>query len=183
MWVTPDSGRTVCGRPAASRAEDRRSVWATLTLSSASPCTSISGREHGRVRDEGAAVVRLRILVGVPEVALLVVGVVKPLVGDRRAGDGDVEDIGPAQDGKRGEVAAKGPTPYANPGQVQVAVVLRRSVQCVHLVLQDRGADVTADGAFPGRAAPRRSATVGDDDGEALLGKPLGDQVAVAGGH
>ena len=43
MWVTPDSGRTLCGLPAASRAEDSRSVWATATLSSARPWMSSSG--------------------------------------------------------------------------------------------------------------------------------------------
>jgi hypothetical protein len=36
-WVAPDSGRTACGRPAASSAADIRSVCATTTLSSASP--------------------------------------------------------------------------------------------------------------------------------------------------
>ena len=37
MWVTPDSGSTECGYPAASRAEESRSECATNTLSSASP--------------------------------------------------------------------------------------------------------------------------------------------------
>jgi hypothetical protein len=37
MWVAPDSGKTWCGRPAASSAADIRSVCATTTLSSAIP--------------------------------------------------------------------------------------------------------------------------------------------------
>ncbi|GAA3133334.1 hypothetical protein GCM10017687_56820 [Streptomyces echinatus] len=44
MWVTPDRGSTSCGRPAASRADDRRREWATTTLSSASPWMTIIGR-------------------------------------------------------------------------------------------------------------------------------------------
>ncbi len=44
MWVTPLSGSTSCGRPAASSAEESRSAWATTTLSSARPCTIIIGR-------------------------------------------------------------------------------------------------------------------------------------------
>ncbi len=63
MWVTPDSGSTVCGRPAASSAEDSRRVCATTTLSSASPWMSSSGRSSSgrlveqrrrRVRGRGA---------------------------------------------------------------------------------------------------------------------------------
>ena len=45
MCVIPDSGSTACGRPAASSADDSRSVWATTTLSSASPWISSSGRD------------------------------------------------------------------------------------------------------------------------------------------
>ncbi len=44
MCVTPDKGRTSCGRPAASNAEDSRSECATTTLSSASPWITINGR-------------------------------------------------------------------------------------------------------------------------------------------
>ena len=56
MCVTPDSGSTACGRPAASSAVDSRSVCATSTLSSARPWMSISGpaRARGRV-DAGQA--------------------------------------------------------------------------------------------------------------------------------
>jgi hypothetical protein len=43
LWVVLDSGRTWCGRPAASSAADIRSVCATTTLSSAIPWISSSG--------------------------------------------------------------------------------------------------------------------------------------------
>src|SRR5829696_5842342 len=43
-WVTPDRGRTLWGRPAASSRPDRRRVWAATTLSSARPWTSSRGR-------------------------------------------------------------------------------------------------------------------------------------------
>src|SRR5712691_5462573 len=45
MWVTPASGSTLCGRPAASSADDSRSECATTTLSSASPWMISSGRD------------------------------------------------------------------------------------------------------------------------------------------
>ena len=92
MWVTPDSGSTSCGRPAASRAEDSRREWATTTLSSARPWTIIIGRcgsagvdQTRRRRSASCARYDLRLLVRVAEVALLVVGVVQPQVGDRGA--------------------------------------------------------------------------------------------------
>ena len=44
MWVTPTSGSTSCGLPAANSADDICRVCAATTLSSASPCTSRSGR-------------------------------------------------------------------------------------------------------------------------------------------
>ena len=44
MCVTPESGITVCGLPAASSADESRSVLATATLSSARPWMSRSGR-------------------------------------------------------------------------------------------------------------------------------------------
>jgi hypothetical protein len=44
MCVTPESGSTVCGRPAAKSADDKRKVCAATTLSSAKPCTIIKGR-------------------------------------------------------------------------------------------------------------------------------------------
>lgn len=50
MCVTPESGSTVCPRPAASSADDRRSVCAATTLSSASPWMISSGGVGASVR-------------------------------------------------------------------------------------------------------------------------------------
>src|SRR5271166_6352952 len=43
IWVTPESGSTLCGRPAASSAAENRRLCATTTLSSARPWMSSSG--------------------------------------------------------------------------------------------------------------------------------------------
>ncbi|MCO5563880.1 hypothetical protein L7F22_017531 [Adiantum nelumboides] len=99
-----------------------------------------------------------------PEVALGVVGVVERPVGDRRAGDGRVEDVGPAQHRQRGQVAAERPAADADPAQVEVRVGLGGRVQGRDLVLQHRSRQVAVDRAVelraaageprPGRAAP-----------------------------
>ena len=118
MWVTPTSGSTSCGRPAASSADDSCSVWAATTLSSARPWISSSGRvSSAGERQQRAGVVDVGPCVRVAEVALGVVGVVEPPLGDRRAGDGGVEDVGPAQHGERGEVAAEAPAADGRPGR------------------------------------------------------------------
>ena len=166
MWVTPDSGSTVCGRPAASRAEDRRRVCATTTLSSASPwmISSGRGRAAGACRRAASCGVGLGLLVGVAEVALGVGGVVEPPVGDRRAGDRRVEDVGPAQHRERREVAAEGPAADRRPGaRSSVGVRLGGRLQRVDLVVErrpSRGRAATARsqrGPRPG--VPRPSAT------------------------
>ena len=83
MCETPDSGSTSWGLPAARSAEDSWSVCAATTLSSARPWTSSSGRSSGRRRQQRAPVVRRGVAVGVAEVALGVVRVVEPPLGDR----------------------------------------------------------------------------------------------------
>ena len=125
MWVMPTSGSTSCGRPAASSADDSCSVWAATTLSSARPWISSSGRVRpvGQ-RQQRVGVVDVGLLVGVAEVALGVVGVVEAPLGDRRAGDGGVEDVGPAQHGERGEVAAEAPPADGDAVEVEHAVLL-----------------------------------------------------------
>ena len=104
-------------------------------------------------------------------------GIVEPLVGDGRAGDGGAEDIGPSQHGHRRQEAAERPAADAHPVKIKVGVALRRRVQRGHLVLQRQIALVPVDGPFPGRPAPGGAAAIGDHDGEPLLGKPLGHQV------
>ena len=110
MWVTPDSGSTWCGRPAASSADENWSVCATTTLSSAMPWISSNGRDNRCAsRQERAPRVVCRRRRRVAEVPLGVVRVVQTPVGHRRAGDGGMEHVGAAQHGEGGEVAAEAP--------------------------------------------------------------------------
>ena len=162
------------GRPRVS-APDSASVCATTTLSSVMPWMSSSGRDS---RDACAsselASYACGCLVGVAEVALGVGGVVAPPVGDRGAGDRDVEDVGPAQDGERRQVAAERPAPDADPAEVDVVGVgLGDRRQRVDLVLQRDRREVPGDRAVPARSAPGGAPPVGDHDDEALVGQPL----------
>ena len=120
--------------------------------------------------------------VGTAQVALRVVGVVQRPVGDRRAGDGGVEDVRAAQHGQRGEVAPERPPADAHAGQVELGTVGRERVQGVDLVVQHRPGEIAPHRALERRAASRRAPAVDDDDGEALLGEPLAGQVRAAGG-
>ena len=74
----------------------------------------------------------------VAEVALGVVRVVQPPVGDRRAGDGGVEDVGAAQHGQRGQVAAEAPAPDRHPVEVELGCCSAAAVQRLDLVLEHR---------------------------------------------
>ena len=117
--------------------------------------------------------VGLRRLVGQPEVALGVEGVVERPVGHRRAGDRRVEDVGPAQHGQCGEVAAERPAADRHPRGVEVGLEGGDLGQRGHLVLEHDVGDDVAHAAVPLRAARAGAAAVGDDDGEALVGPPL----------
>ena len=48
---------------------------------------------------------------------------------------------------------------------------------------EDRPGQGAPDGPLPGRAAAGGAAAVGDQDGEPLVGEPLGDQEPVPGGQ
>ena len=165
MWVTPDSGSTWCGRPAASSADDSCSVWAATTLSSASPWTSSSGPlEPVGVGEQRRAVVGLGSSVGVAQVALGVVRVVQAPLGDRRAGDGGVEHVGPAQHGQRGQVAAEAPAPDRHPVQVELRdAASAAALQRLDLVLEHRRrpgrGGPPAPTSLPRPGVPRPSAT------------------------
>ncbi len=134
-------------------------------------------------RQQRVGVVDVGLLAGIAEVALGVVRVVETPLGDRRAGDGGVEDVGPAQHGERGEVAAEAPAADGDALEVEHAVLLGGVVQGGDLVVEDRGRQVVVDRPLPLAAAARRAATVGDDDGEPLVGEPLRGQVGVVGPH
>ena len=132
MCVTPTSGSTSCGRPAASSAAESCSVWAATTLSSARPWMRSSGRvSSGGERQERVRVVHLGLHVRVAEVALGVVRVVEPPFGDRRAGDGGVEHVGPSQHGERREVPAEAPATDRDPVEVELGVAFGGGVERV----------------------------------------------------
>ena len=182
-WVTPDRGSTVWGRPAASRAEDRRRVWANdhVVVGQAVHDHQRS-LQPGGVLQERAGAVDLRLVVRRAEEALGVVRVVERPVGHRRPGHGRVEHVRPPQYGERGEVAAEGPPLDRDPAQVELA---REPVgdtrEGVDLVLEHRSGQVVSDGPVPGGSPAGRASAVGDDHREALVGEPLVLQVGVAG--
>src|ERR1700733_8687981 len=104
------------------------------------------------------------MLAGEAEVALRGDRVVPPPLGHRGPGDRGGENVGPAQDGKRGEVAAERPAAYADVVGVELARVLPDDVlEGAHLVVEAGGGDVEPDLAFPGRAAGVRATAVRDD--------------------
>ena len=72
--------------------------------------------EVGRQWEQARCVVRSGVDGGVAEVTLGVVGVVEALFGDRSAGNGGVEHIGPAQDSERCEVGLVKPSCRHVPG-------------------------------------------------------------------
>ena len=121
MWVAPDSGRTWCGRPAASSAADIRSVCATTTLSSAIPWISSSGL----VRLAAPVMVEDRSYPSgfcrrQAEEPLPPVRVVEPLIVRRGPGNGRVEHVGAADHGDGRERPAVGPAADPDPPPVQV---------------------------------------------------------------
>ena len=162
MCVTPTSGSTSCGFPAASSADDSCRVCAATTLSSARPWINSSGR----VSDAGQRQQR-RVGVGgvvdrrVAEVALGVVRVVQPPVGDRRAGDRGVEHVGTPHHRERGEIATEAPAADRDTIEVE-RIVLGGGVQRVDLIVEDRCRQVEVDGALPLAAPSRRAASVDD---------------------
>src|SRR4029453_3516313 len=137
----------------------------------------------GRVGQQGAAAVGVGVGGRVAQVAFAVVGVVQAPVGHRGAGHGGVEDVGAAQHGQGGQVAPARPAAGGHPAEVELGVVGAHGAQRLHLVVQDGTGQVAPDRPLPGRAPARGAAAVGDQDGEALVGEPLGDQEPVAGGQ
>ena len=181
MWVTPVRGSTWCGRPAARSADESWRVWALTTLSSARPWISRSGRSSlAASGSSGARLVDVGVGLRISEVALRVEGVVEAPVRDRGAGDGGMEDVGAAQDGERGEVAAEAPAADRHPRQVEARVLLRQRQQPIDLVFEDRSGHVAVDAALPRRAASRGAPAIDDDDREALVREPLRGEVRAA---
>ena len=117
MWVTPDSGSTWCGRPAASSAGRQLQRVRGHHVVVGQPVHEQQRplERGGRRRAATTGRRRSASLVRIAEVALGVVRVVQPPLGHRRAGDRGVEHVGPAQHGQRGEVAAEAPAADRHP--------------------------------------------------------------------
>ena len=81
------------------------------------PC-QVGARAAGATR-----VVAVGVVVGMPEVALGVVGVVEPPFGHRRAGDGGVEHVRSAQHGQRGQEATEAPAANGDAIEIEHPVV------------------------------------------------------------
>ena len=174
MCVTPTSGSTSWGRPAASRADENCSVCAATTLSSARPWISSSGRVSSAASGRGTRVVAVPLVGRVAQVALGVVRVVQTPLRHGRAGDGGMEHIRPAQHGERGEEAAEAPTPDGHPIEVEhAAEALRGRMQRSDLVVERGRGQIEMDGALPLGSSTRCSAPVGHHHGETLIGEPL----------
>ncbi len=149
MCVTPESGSTLCARPAASNADDNRKVWAATTLSSAKPCTIISGRrQRGGVVEQRADRIRGGRRVGA-EVSLRVERVVQPEVSHRCSRDGSMKNVGTPQHGQCRKVAAERPTANAHPRQIEIAVIGCHGVQRIDLILEHCRCEVSGDRTLP----------------------------------
>ncbi|CAB5000410.1 unannotated protein [freshwater metagenome] len=108
-----------------------------------------------------------------PEVALGVGGVVQRPVGDGRAGDCGMEDIGSVEHGEGREVPAEGPAPNADAREIEIWLILSEGVKRIDLILEHPCREVAKDRPIPRRPSPRGAATVSDDHREPLIGDPL----------
>ena len=84
-----------------------------------------------------------------------------------------MEDIGTVDDGERREVPAERPSANRDPVEVELGEGVRDRVKADHLVLEYGTGEVTSHRALPRRCS-RRPAPVDDNDGEPLVGEPLG---------
>ena len=138
---------------------------------------SSSGRlQPRRVGEQAAAGIGVRRLVGMAEVPLGVVRVVEAPVGERCSRDRGVEHVGAPEHRERGEVATERPPTDGDPVEVELGPVGGDRPERVDLVLEDRRGEIVVDGPLPLAPETRRAAAVDDDDGEALVGQPLGRQ-------
>ena len=139
-----------CGRRRRCRRRGRGSSSSGRVSPSASGSSELASYDVG-------------LLVRVAEVALGVVGVVEPPLGDRRAGDGGVEHVGPAQHGERGEVAAEAPARGWRPARGRARRAPRRRA-CSASIWSSRTAVARSrctarSHADPRPGVPRPSAT------------------------
>ncbi len=113
----------------------------------------------------------------VAEIALRVVRVVEPPLGHRRAGDGRVDAVGSQQHGQGGEVPAEAPAADGDSVEVEASELGGCLLERVDLVLQRGCRQVLVDRPLPLGAAPRGPPAIDDDDGEAVVGEPLRNEV------
>ena len=95
-----------------------------------------------------------------------------------------MEDVGTPEHGQRREVPAERPAGDGHPSEVELArELVGDTLQGVDLVLERLGGQVEVDAVVPGMAPAAGAASVGDDDGEALVGEPLRLEIGVVCGH
>src|SRR5690349_17752469 len=85
-----------------------------------------------------------------------------------------MKHIGAAEHREGGEKTAEGPASDGHASQVEVRLQLGGGMQRVDLVLENRTGQVEVNASFPLWVASRRSPSVGDEYGEALVRPPLG---------
>jgi hypothetical protein len=88
-----------------------------------------------------------------------------------------MEHVRSPEDRQRGQVASERPATDGHAREVEHARVgVGHAVQGVDLILQRERRQVQMDRTLPCRPAARRATAVRHDDGEALIGEPLGLQ-------
>ena len=136
--------------------------------------------ECARERYQVGTLVVLRLDPRITEVALGVVRVVQPPLGDRCTGHRRVEHVGAAQHCERGQVATERPAANAHPCEIEREMRSSDALQRGHLVVEHGRREVTAHRTLPLRAARWRTTTVAHDHGVALVGEPLRGRKGVA---
>ena len=109
-------------------------------------------------------------------VAFGIGSVVAVPVGDGGAGDADLEDLGVAEHGHAGHVAAVAPAVNADARGVDEAEA-RKVTDAGNLVLDLYRAGAVGEGGFEGEAAVGAAAVIELEDDEAFLGEVLGAEV------
>src|ERR1017187_9937394 len=107
--------------------------------------------------------------------------VIEAPVGDRRARDGGMEYIRPAEHSQGSEISAERPAPDSDSSHVEVAAALVRRLQRLDLVLEGRAGQVMPDLPLTLRPAPGGAPAGGDEHCETLFGQPLRGQERAAG--
>ena len=181
MWVIPVNGSTVCGLPASVRRcrELRRYVGDDDVVVGQRPWIKQQRPPQSRriVQQRRTIVGRLIGAVGIrAQVALCVVGVVQPPLGDRRTGDPGMEDVRtpPVAHGEHAaRKATEGPAADRDARQIELGMIGRHALERRDLILERGRREVAVHCPRPCHTAAWGSSPVGDDHGEPLIGEPL----------